>query len=315
MMNETSNIFVGEGSSPHYNSSLIGILFLLVASTMLLWGFAFLRLPSATPEWLLRAQYACFGSNEHGLPDAGGWLVLIGSPLSLLIALQFLYWGEISIAIRNFFTSKSFQLLAATIILIGTFEVIWIAGRLSESLSAQAVTFEFNEDEVLPETYPKLKTPIDSFKLTNQHGNDILSQDLTKPYFLTFVFAHCSTVCPTLIKNVEEASKKFNSDSIQALYITLDPWRDTPSALPNLAKQWKVPENHFILSGAPVDVNKVLDQFNVPRQRDEKNGDVVHPSLVYIVNANSQIVYAMNNASVDWLEQGMKRVLNEAHLE
>jgi cytochrome oxidase Cu insertion factor (SCO1/SenC/PrrC family) len=46
------------------------------------------------------------------------------------------------------------------------------------------------------------------------------------------------------------------------------------------------------------EVNKVLDAYNVARTRDEKTGDVVHPSLVYVINSDGRLHYALNSPPV-----------------
>ena len=66
------------------------------------------------------------------------------------------------------------------------------------------------------------------------------------------------------------------------MVVTLDPWRDTPARLHHLATHWDVAEDGFLLSGEVDAVNRVLDDWNVARQRDLQTGDVTHPPLVYV---------------------------------
>lgn len=305
------HVEVAQEKLPTESNQIAALFLFFVLSTMALWAFAFMRLPSVTPEWLLRAQYACFGSNEHGLPDSGGWLVLIGSPLLILAGLQCLYWGDILRSIQACFKRRAFRSLFLLTGVFLFFEIFWISGRLSESFAAQSVTYDFPSDSSLPQSYPKLMKPVPQFTLVNQEGLSRSAKDFSTPYFLTFAFAHCSTICPALVRNVEAASLALGNPEVKAVYITLDPWRDTPSALPTLAEKWKLLPGHQVLSGDPAAVNKVLDEFQIARQRDEKNGEVSHPALVYIVNHKGEIVYGMNNASIQWLSQGMQRVIKD----
>jgi cytochrome oxidase Cu insertion factor (SCO1/SenC/PrrC family) len=76
--------------------------------------------------------------------------------------------------------------------------------------------------------------------------------------------------------------------------VTLDPWRDTPSRLPHLAEQWGLGSDAFVLSGAVEDVERVLDAWNVARERDLRTGDISHPALVYVVDRKGRIAYAAN---------------------
>ena len=43
------------------------------------WGFALFGVAGA-PEWVARARAVCFNITETGLPDAKGWLLLLGQP-------------------------------------------------------------------------------------------------------------------------------------------------------------------------------------------------------------------------------------------
>jgi hypothetical protein len=47
---------------------------------------------ATTPEWLARTREVCFGASRDSLPQAGGWVLLIGEPLGLLSAL-IIGWG------------------------------------------------------------------------------------------------------------------------------------------------------------------------------------------------------------------------------
>jgi cytochrome oxidase Cu insertion factor (SCO1/SenC/PrrC family) len=74
--------------------------------------------------------------------------------------------------------------------------------------------------------------------------------------------------------------------------VTLDPWRDTPSRLPSLAKGFDLGADAYVLSGSVDEVNALLDRWNVARGRDEKTGEVAHPPLVYVLDAEGRIGYA-----------------------
>jgi cytochrome oxidase Cu insertion factor (SCO1/SenC/PrrC family) len=77
------------------------------------------------------------------------------------------------------------------------------------------------------------------------------------------------------------------------LVVTLDPWRDTPGRLPTIASTWKLEGDAHVLSGPPDDVERVLSAWRVPRTRNLKTGDIAHPSIVYVVNAQGRITYVV----------------------
>lgn len=83
-----------------------------------------------------------------------------------------------------------------------------------------------------------------------------------------------------------------------ALILTLDPWRDTPSRLPEMARSWGLPAaDAFVLGGAVQDVERTLDAWEVPRTRDLTTGEVVHPALTYVVDRDGRIAYATNGTA------------------
>jgi cytochrome oxidase Cu insertion factor (SCO1/SenC/PrrC family) len=64
--------------------------------------------------------------------------------------------------------------------------------------------------------------------------------------------------------------------------------------LASLAESWQLGADAHVLSGEPDAVNAVLDAYQVPRERDELTGQVAHPALVYVLDANGTIAFASN---------------------
>lgn len=287
-----------------------GSIFLLIGwllATMSLWFFAFYHIPEGVPEWVRRAQVACFGSNESGLPGASGWLLLILSPAMFLGAIFLAFGDEISLDITALIKGSSgriFILLLGGLLVI---EIAWVSFSIWERVGLQdqiAIT-----GGSLPESYPQGSEIAPDFSLIDQNGDKVtLSAFHGKPVLLSFIFAHCKAVCPTLIRTAQTVAKDLPADSVKILLVTLDPWRDSPAVLPGLAKEWELGSNTHLLSGKADEVNAVLDAYHVPRERDKKNGDVFHPALVYLIGANGQIGYSFNNPSVDWIKEGLRRL-------
>ncbi|MBT4101729.1 MAG: SCO family protein [Gemmatimonadetes bacterium] len=283
--------------------------------TMLLWGMAFYQAPEATPEWLLRAQSACFGTSETGLPDTYGWMVLALGPLSFLAGLVVAMGHEVRQGVTAMLSSRGGQALALVALSSLLIEGMWVKGRIEAGIDVASATYSFETPGELPLDYPRLNTKAASFTLTDQHGAQISPESMgSGAVFLTFAFAHCKTVCPVILTNVLQAADEFSVDEVKILVVTLDPWRDTPRALPTLAEHWGLGANAHVLSGPVDDVLATLDAYNVPRQRDEKTGDVTHPALVYLLDGEGEIAYAFNNPNVGWLKTAVNRVIKPASL-
>ena len=69
------------------------VLVLWLTATLLWWGFAFMPMSAAPPEWLTAARAVCFGSVESGLPAPYGWMLLVLGPASFLVGI-FVIWGS-----------------------------------------------------------------------------------------------------------------------------------------------------------------------------------------------------------------------------
>jgi cytochrome oxidase Cu insertion factor (SCO1/SenC/PrrC family) len=116
-----------------------------------------------------------------------------------------------------------------------------------------------------------------------------------RPALVTFAFGHCETICPAIVKQVVTAQAELadNGTPVGVLIVTVDPWRDLPSRLPFIADAWDLPaRDAWVLSGEVATVERTLDAWGVARARDLRNGEVTHPSLVYVIDTRGRIAFA-----------------------
>ena len=72
------------------------------------------------------------------------------------------------------------------------------------------------------------------FSLTDQNGRTVTDQDFKgRPFLVFFGFTHCPDICPTTMFEISEIIRKLgpDGDRMRALFVTVDPERDTPAAL------------------------------------------------------------------------------------
>jgi protein SCO1/2 len=72
------------------------------------------------------------------------------------------------------------------------------------------------------------------FRLIDQDGRPFTDQDLKgRPFLVFFGFTHCPDICPTTLFEVSEVLRRLgpDGDRVRALFITVDPERDTPPKL------------------------------------------------------------------------------------
>ncbi|MCB0343855.1 MAG: SCO family protein [Bdellovibrionales bacterium] len=295
-----------------YAFTALALLIGWLLATMILWWFALYQTAESTPEWLLRARAVCFGTNESGLPDTYGWTVLTLAPLSMLLSLIVALGAEVRASLSFLTKRLAGKLAILGVSLLVSLQVAWATQRIQDGLAVTYTSFAPEGDEALPTTYPRTSRDAPDFELIDQTGQHVSLAKLSeKPLILTFAFAHCRTVCPALVASARSAIAPLPLDGVGLAVVTLDPWRDTPGALPHLAKKWNMPKNAHVLSGEATQVMKVLEDYGVPTSRDTRTGDISHPPLVYVIGPNSKIQYTMNNPSPRWLRDAVLRTLVE----
>jgi protein SCO1/2 len=289
----------------------VALLAVWLVVTVAWWALA-LAPVADPPPWLAAARSVCFGSTPTGLPDTYGWLLLTAAPGSMLAGI-FGTWGrDIATAI-----SAAWQRSAPRAALIFTAVLVlaggaWATARVAEGLAIANTSYEPDSSGSLPDSYPRLGLELPDFELVDQHGESYTREKLHGQVTLvTFAFAHCQTVCPVIVNTLRNTAARMGDTAPELLVLTLDPWRDTPSRLAQMHGEWNLPEAAHILSGEVDDVVAALEGFNVPWQRNENDGDVVHPPLVYVVDENGRIAYGFNNPSVAWLVDASTRLASE----
>jgi protein SCO1/2 len=276
----------------------VGALAFWLGVTAAWWALALWPLPSETPEWLARTRAVCFNTTETGLPDASGWLLLIGQPIGLLVVLLAIWGQSVRAGLTALAAARAGRVALAATLAAVTLGLGAAAARVV-SASAPDVAAAPGGD-FPPDTYPRLDREAPELELVDQNGQPFdLARLRGRPALVTFAFGHCETVCPLIVRQTLDAQARVREQATdddtptpRVVVVTLDPWRDTPARLHHLASHWDVAEDGFLLSGEVDAVNRVLDAWNVARQRDLQTGDVTHPPLVYILDASGQITYA-----------------------
>ena len=272
----------------------LGALALILVITASWWALALWPTGDRTPAWLLRTRDVCFGTASTGLPDAGGWILLVGQPLGMLVVLLASWGDEVRAGMRRMAEGIVGQLVlggAAALLVVGSLAVL-VRVRV-----ADAEPFAASGTEAIASQLNRLNDKPKPLALVDQSGATVsLEQFRGRPVLVTFAFAHCTTVCPLIVNDVLEARDRLEGAKPVVLIVTLDPWRDTPSRLPAMARQWGVSGDAHVLSGTPEQVERVLSDWRIPRVRNERTGDLSHPSLVYVVGPDGRIAYVVNGS-------------------
>lgn len=132
------------------------------------------------------------------------------------------------------------------------------------------------------------------FKLIDQNGKTITDQDMKgRPYLVFFGYTHCPDVCPTTLFELSEVLRALGKDADKtgALFISIDPERDTPAAMKDYLSSF---DPHLI--GATGDVKTIetvekeyrVYAKKVPGEKGDYSMD--HTALVYLMDKKGRFV-------------------------
>jgi protein SCO1/2 len=135
------------------------------------------------------------------------------------------------------------------------------------------------------------------FALQDGNGKTVSDQTLKgRPFLVYFGYTHCPDVCPTELAHISDILDKMGKKPIPALFITVDPDRDTPKIMQDYVSSF----NPAIvgLSGTPQAVAATEKTFRVFARKGEKQPDgdysMDHSSVVYLMDKNGAFVEAFN---------------------
>jgi cytochrome oxidase Cu insertion factor (SCO1/SenC/PrrC family) len=132
------------------------------------------------------------------------------------------------------------------------------------------------------------------FSLTDQTGQRFeLQQVRGKVVLLFFGFTHCMSVCPDSLAKIKAAIQQSpQPENIQAVFISVDPERDTAERL----KTYLAPfgENFIGLTGNQTELQNVFDAYQIRVKLMKKTADdqdymVDHSADIYVLDRNGKI--------------------------
>src|SRR5271163_2071983 len=136
-----------------------------------------------------------------------------------------------------------------------------------------------------------------AFTLEDGAGKTVSDQTLRgKPFLVYFGYTHCPDVCPTELARISDILGKMGDKSIPALFITVDPERDTPKIMQEYVSSF----NPAIigLSGSPQAIEAAEKTFRVFARKSAPQADgdysMDHSSIVYLMDKNGAFVEAFN---------------------
>lgn len=267
----------------------------ILVITVAWWALALWPVPADVPEWVLRTRAACFGTTPSGLPNAGGWILLIGEPIGMIGVLVAAWGGALRADLRQLRASLAGRATLAATAALMVLGVVATVRRVhaAEELVAAAV-FVPRAIAGTVETAP-LGGRAPLMQLVDQRGDTFsLEQFRGRRVMVTFAYANCETVCPVIVSDLQALRRKLGAADAAIVIVTLDPWRDTPARLAAIAARWQLGADDRVLSGPVPEVLQALEAWNVPNARDERTGEVAHTPAVMLVNRDGRVQYRVS---------------------
>ena len=145
---------------------------------------------------------------------------------------------------------------------------------------------------------PQASTVGGPFQLIDQDGRAVTERDMQgKPFLVFFGFTHCPDVCPTALFDISEVFRKLGSDADRAaaLFITVDPERDTPAAMKSYMSSF---DPHVRgLTGDQAAVDGVIRGYRAyAKKAPTPDGGYTmdHTALVYLMDKEGRFVAPFN---------------------
>jgi len=132
------------------------------------------------------------------------------------------------------------------------------------------------------------------FNLIDQSGKPITDQDMKgRPFLVFFGYTHCPDICPTTLFEMSEVLHALGKDAdrINALFITVDPERDTPAVMKDYLSSF---DPHLRgATGNAKAIDAVERAYRVYAKKvPTKDGDysMDHTALVYLMDKQGHFV-------------------------
>lgn len=131
------------------------------------------------------------------------------------------------------------------------------------------------------------------FSLVDHHGRSVSEESYRGRWLLVFFgYTHCPDICPTTLMTVSSvlASLGDDADAVQALFITVDPERDTPARLREYLTAFRSPVTG--LTGTPAQVEAAasfLARYRKVRVGDQPDAYTFdHSAYLYPMNPSGE---------------------------
>jgi len=157
------------------------------------------------------------------------------------------------------------------------------------------------------------RRPVPDFRLTDQHGRTVTQAVMQGKWtVLFFGYTHCPDYCPTTLAALRSALHRLEhedpqlADRIQVIFVSLDPFRDTPALLNDYIAYF---DPHFIAAtGSPAELQRLsrlmgIHYDYIDTATGASTGDILHaPRGDYAVDHTGDFyVFDAHARLLEWM--------------
>ena len=168
------------------------------------------------------------------------------------------------------------------------------------------MTFLFAEYLSRKNAPEKLSEIINKINLIDHNGQAFKSTTLkNKPSLLFFGFTNCPEICPTTLADLSQITKEVtsNDDSINIIFVTLDPKRDNKEHLKDYIQYFD--GNIIGVTGNKIEIKEFADNWGVfyeAVKTTNSNYTLNHTATVFMIDAlgnfRGTIAWGENESSI-----------------
>lgn len=161
----------------------------------------------------------------------------------------------------------------------------------SEEPAAQPAASVGESVELLPAEGPSLYEL--DLPLVDQQGKSInLDVYAGQPVIVSMFYATCPVACPLLITDIKNAVKRASADTqaeLGVVMVSLDPERDTPEAMAELAQTHRVDQSNWRFARTTEENTRELAAVLGIKYAKLESGAIRHTSLISVLDSRGVV--------------------------
>ena len=134
--------------------------------------------------------------------------------------------------------------------------------------------------------------------LRDQQGEAFALEGLRgRPVLVTFFYGGCTTMCPLIVADVHRIMNALPEDAraeTRVVLVTIDPERDTPERLRELAAERAMPESWHLVGGDEGSIRSLASTLGMTYRR-MPDGSYAHAALYTVLDREGRIAHQLEN--------------------